>query len=277
MPAPLTMIPDKTKLTLETVTRMVLPLGTTILTAGDNTSRPIRWAVTINADAALPYLEGGELVLLVSGKGDLGPVIRACAEARVAAVVCSPPISASTLSAAALAELPMLQLPPDSRLRDVERTIISYLIDQTGHIERRSIQIYQQLIQLASQNVGLEQITHELSRYANKAVVVQDKRQRIQVAAILPEFAGNWDESVELLEDRGTLPATLQDRHKLPKNMLPAVQQTLREDGLARLVTPIVNQNVGRGYLSFIGHEGDFDDLDALIIDHGAVVCALEM
>jgi purine catabolism regulator len=51
----------------------------------------------------------------------------------------------------------------------------------------------------------------------------------------------------------------------------------LQPDGLARLIAPIVNREVGRGYLSFIAPAGTFDEIDNLTLDHGAVVCALEM
>jgi purine catabolism regulator len=55
------------------------------------------------------------------------------------------------------------------------------------------------------------------------------------------------------------------------------VRQVLRDDGTARLITPIITQNVGRGYLSFVSQNGSFDDLDSLVLTHSAVVCALEM
>jgi purine catabolism regulator len=44
------------------------------------------------------------------------------------------------------------------------------------------------------------------------------------------------------------------------------------------LIAPIVNQGIGRGYLSFITPPDiPFDDVDALVISHATVVCALEM
>jgi purine catabolism regulator len=46
---------------------------------------------------------------------------------------------------------------------------------------------------------------------------------------------------------------------------------------LARFVAPIINKNVGRGYLSIIGRDTELDDIDALVCEHGAAACALEM
>ncbi|MCC7446003.1 MAG: helix-turn-helix domain-containing protein [Anaerolineae bacterium] len=269
------MISDTPLLTVDNICKLALPLGTVAVASGDSLTRPVCWALAINADSPLPYLEGDELVLLIPGKSDATPVVRACAEANVAAVVTLAPLSPMALAAAEIARLPVLQLPAGSRVRDLERTVVSLLLDRQGNIERRSTQIYQQLVQLASENVGLEQIVHELAKYINKAVVVQDKRFRIQVAAVPPQYAAVWEDIDEQLTERNTLPNSLRDRHRLPKHTSPVVRQPIGDNGLSRLIAPIVNQDVGRGFLSFIGE--DFDEVDHLIIEHAAVVCALEM
>lgn len=271
------MITENPVLTIDEVNKLALPLGTTVVASGDQIMRPVRWAVTANGDAPLPYLEGSELVLLVPGKVDTAAMLRACAEANVAAVVSLSPLPPLALAAAEMAHLPVLQLPAGSRIRDVERSVVGLLLDRQGHMERRSAQIYQQLIQLASENVGLEQIIHELARYINKAVVVQDKRMRIQHSAVPPELAADWDDITELLSNRNILPDSLRDRHRLARHIAPGILQELRPDGLSRLIAPIVNRDVGRGYLSFISAASNFDEIDALILDHSAVVCALEM
>ena len=264
-------------LTVEEISRLALPLGTTVVASGDTVNRPVHWAVIVGGDAPLPYLEGGELVLLMPGKGDPTPTIVACAEANAAAVVILTALPLLAISAAEKAHLPILQLPGNARIRDVERSVIGLLLDRQSHAERRSAQIYQQLVQLASEDSGLDQIIHDLARYINKAVVVQDKRLRIQESAVPPQLAGDWENIIELLTDRDNLPDSLRDRHKLARHTTPGVSQQLRDDGLSRLITPIVNHDVGRGYLSFIGPESSFDEIDNLVIDHSAVLCALEM
>jgi PucR family transcriptional regulator, purine catabolism regulatory protein len=273
------MISDTPVLTVDSICRLALPLGTTTIAGGEAISRPVRWVVSISAEVPLPYLEGNELILLIPGKGDLAAVVQACVEANVAAIATLTPLSPMALAAAEMAHLPVLRLPPASHVRDVERAVISLLLDRQGHIERRSTQIYQELVQLALDNAGLEQIVHEIGRLINKAVVVQDKRFRIQVAAVPPQLAGEWEDIAELLVDRNALPDQLRDRHRLPQHTSPGTLQPLGDPNgdrrLARLITPIVNQGVGRGYLSFIGES--FDDIDNLVIEHSAVVCALEM
>src|SRR5258708_9904519 len=271
------MISDNPVLTVEEIYKQAMPLGTTVIAAGDAQSRPVRWVVAMEADSQAPYLEGGELVLLSPGKNDGAATIRACAEANVAAIATLTALTPLALANAEAAHLPILQLPPGARSREVERVVVGLLLDRQGHVERRSTQIYQQLVQLASENVGLEQIIHELARYIDTAVVVQDRRLRIKVAAVPPQLAADWEDLTDILTDRNLLPDSLRDRHRLARHTSPSVQQEIRPDGLARLIAPIVNREVGRGYISFIGPTANFNQIDNLVLDHSAVVCALEM
>src|SRR5258708_28168975 len=73
-------------LTVEEISRLALPLGTSVVASGDAVNRPVHWAVIAGGDAPLPYLEGGELVLFVPGQGDPTAPIIACPEANAAAV-----------------------------------------------------------------------------------------------------------------------------------------------------------------------------------------------
>jgi PucR family transcriptional regulator, purine catabolism regulatory protein len=268
---------EELKFTVEDVLRKSLPLGTNVVAGSQSLTRTVRWVLSAAVDSPLPYLEGGELVCLMPGKTDPANAIRACAEANVAAVITFNALTPLAIAVADAANMPVLQTPTNARIRDIERAVISLLMDQHDHIERRSIQIYEQLVQLASENAELSKIVHELARYMNKAVVLQDKRLRIQEVALPPQLAGNWDDIADMLMDSNLLPNSLRDRHRLAKQTSPAVIQPVNIDGLSRLITPIVNKDIGRGYLSFIAPTDSFDEIDTIVIDHGAVVCALEM
>jgi PucR family transcriptional regulator, purine catabolism regulatory protein len=277
MAAPDNSVTENPLLTVEEIIKQALPLGTTVIAGSDSLGRPVRWALSVATDAPLPYLEGGELICLAPGKADPITTIRACAQANVAALVTLSPLAPMAIAAAETAHLPILQTPNGTRIRDVERGVVGLLMDRQGNIERRSMQIYQQLIELASENIGLTQIIHELARYLNKAVVLQDKRLRIQETGLPPQFAAEWDELTDTLTDNNLLPTSLRDRHRLARHTSPSVLQELSGGGLARLITPVVNKDVGRGYLSFIGTKESFGEIDSIILDHSAVVCALEM
>ncbi|MCS6871377.1 MAG: helix-turn-helix domain-containing protein [Anaerolineae bacterium] len=266
-------------LTVAEICRLALPLNAQVLAAAHALERPVRWAVTVSADAPLPYLEGDELLLVAPAELSCTPseFISACCRANVAGLVMLEPVDPLLIALAEAERLPLIALPRGSRLRDVERLIVGLLIDRQGHFERRSAQIYEQLIEIATENVGLEGIVQALGNFLHKGIVLQDKHLRVQACVATPELASDWDSVLTLLKDRSKLPQALSDRHRLPRHTSISYSQTLRNDGLSRLVTPIVAQGIGRGYLSAVTRSAPFTELDRLVLQHGATICALEM
>lgn len=289
--------PAKTlSLTLnELLDRHVLPLGTEIRTAQNKLDRTARWVTIVQHDPASLYLEPGELVILAPREGQqqtaaqkrdvvwnasadtLTGVISRAAELQAAALIISEqPSPLATLTAESVG-LPLLVVPVGTHIRELERAIVAQLLDHHSVNERRSMQIYEQLIALASENITLERLIQELSRYTGKGVLLQDKNLRRLHEAIPPEYAGVWDDVFGWLSERRELPVALKDRHRLPRHASATVRQQIPNTSLVRLITPIITQHIGRGFLTFIGDESQINELDALILDHGAVVCALEM
>ncbi len=116
-----------------------------------------------------------------------------------------------------------------------------------------------------------------MARLTNKSVVVQDKRLRILYSSVQPQFVAHWEEIEQFLRKLDNLPVELQDRHRVVEIDNPVLMQALPTPGLARLVSPIVTKDIGRGHLSIIGWDTGIDDIDALVAEHGAAACALEM
>src|SRR5260370_14269237 len=139
------MISDNPVLTVEEIYKQAMPLGTTVIAAGDAQSRPVHWVVAMEADSQVPYLEGGELVLLSPGKNDVAATIRACAEANVAAIATLTALTPLALANAEAAHLPILQLPPGTGMRDVERLVGGRLLDRQGNEGGRRPEIDKQL------------------------------------------------------------------------------------------------------------------------------------
>ena len=266
--------------TLDNLRRDALPLGTEILSGGDQLDKPVRWAAVTLPGGGLPYLEGGEVLLVLPDLTDnltLIRLIEAAQQTDVVAMLTVTDWPSAVLAAAQSARITVLQLPAGCRIREVEQSIISMLLNRTQHLEQRSVQIYQQLVQLASENSGLDRIIHELTRVIDKAVLVQDKRLYAEVSAVPPRFADDWDRLLPRLTQLKDLPVSFQDRHRLPLRTTPTLLQPIPDTGYSRLITPIVTQNTGRGYVSFIALAEDFSEIDSMISRHAAVICALEM
>jgi sugar diacid utilization regulator len=282
--------------------RHALPLDTQVLGGAAGLAREVRWVAVAQPGAPLPYLEGGELLLCPpASESDLRACLAAAREAGVAAVALfqgGGPTKGAHLAPAGTAagahphlpglaadaddaSVPVLLVPPGNRIRDVERAVTAYLLEEQGHAERRSGQLYQQLVGLAAENVGLKEIISALGALVKKGVVVQDKNLRVQYEAVWPPLAAHWAEIRTALTDRRNLPEGLADRHRLPRHTASVVVQRLGNTNAVRLVVPIITKAVGRGYISFLAlEEGDsepFDEIDRLALAHSATVCALEM
>ncbi|HRE46585.1 MAG TPA: helix-turn-helix domain-containing protein [Aggregatilineales bacterium] len=263
-------------ITLSDLVRFALPLNTTFAAGGGSVDRHVRWVVT--AEDTPPYMEGGEFILLAAQTDQLSAVMSACAERGAVAFAAPPPLSPVALAQAESAGVPLLLLPSGAHLREIERTALGLILDRNGHLERLSAGIYQQMVQLASENAGLGRIIETLAKTIHRGVIVQDKHLRILHEVVSPELARVWESFGDALKDRTSLPEPIRDRHRLPRGGVQASLQQLEANGAARLIMPIVNQGVGRGYLSLVApHENVFDEVDQLIIRHAAVVCALEM
>ncbi|GAB4508469.1 MAG: PucR family transcriptional regulator [Anaerolineae bacterium] len=275
------------KITIEDVRKLALPLGTRVVAGDGMLNRVVTWATVIYPEDNISNksLQEGEIVLVSTPNGRNGgrvlnsdlDAIRWAADHKASAVVLSDSPSTTAIAEARAYGMPVLSLPPSSRMRLVEKAIISLLVDRKVQIERRGTQIYRQLTQISSSNEGMPELINAMARLTNKAVVIQDKRLRILYSSVQPQFVNTWDDIEQFLRKLDNLPVEYQDRHRVTEAENAVQMQSLPTPGLARLVSPVVTNDIGRGYLSIIGHDTELDDIDVLVTEHGAAACALEM
>lgn len=276
---------NNSTITVEDVRKLALPLGTRVATGDGLLSRTTNWTTVIYPEDNLnsKSLQNGEMILVAptSGKDKSSAsdveIIRWAADRKASSVVFSDTVSPSALAEANAYSVPILILPPGSRVRHVEKTIVSLLVDRKGQLERRGTQIYRQLTQITSRNVGMAELINEMARLTNKTVVIQDKRLHIMEYTLQPQFVALWDDVENFVRRVDNLPIDMQDRHRVSEIETPAVMQSLPLPRIARLVAPVITSGLGRGYLSIIGYDNDIDDIDLLVCEHGAAACALEM
>jgi len=274
------------RVTVEDVRKLALPLGTRVV-AGEGLllSRPVSWTTVIYPEetVASKTLQKDELILFApsehNGTRNLSDsdVVRWASETHAAAVVLSETPSPTAIAEANAYSIPVLSLPPGSRIRLVEKAVVSLLVDLKGQIERRGTQIYRQLTQISSRNEGMPELINAMARLTNKSVVVQDKRLQILYSSVQPQFVAFWEDVEIFLRKIDNLPVEIQDRHRVSEVENPVLMQALPTPGLARLVSPIITKDIGRGYLSIIGRDNDLDDIDTAVAEHGAAACAIEM
>lgn len=279
------MVEPAHRVTVEDVRKLALPLGTRVMAGDGMLHQPVIWTTVVYPVEATSSKspQAGEIILLAAHEDhdtrvtSALDVIRWASDHQAVAVVLSDIPSTAALAEANAYSIPVLLLPPGSRIRMVEKQIISLLVDRKGQIERRGTQIYRQLTQISSRNEGMAELVNTMARLTNKSVIVQDKRLQIAHSSIQPQFVAYWEDVETFLRKVDNLPTDMQDRLRVSEIENPVLMQSLPMPGLARLVSPIITKDIGRGYLSIIGRDTDLDDIDSLVAEHGAAACALEM
>lgn len=280
------MIEANHRVTVEDIRKLALPLGTKVVAGEGLLNRIVAWTTILYPEDANSgkSLQTGEL-LLVSPHENLNiprtfsdlEMVRLAYEMHAAGVVFSETPSSTALAEANAYSIPVLMLPAGSRIRMVEKAIVSLLVDRKGQIERRGTQIYRQLTQISSRNEGMAELVSAMARLTNKAIIIQDKRLQILYTTVQPQFVAYWEEVETFLKKLDNLPVELQDRHRVVEVENPVLLQSLPTPGIARLVSPIIAKDIGRGYLTIVGRDIELDDIDMLVAEHGAAACALEM
>ncbi|MBL8058032.1 MAG: helix-turn-helix domain-containing protein [Anaerolineales bacterium] len=253
---------SNSQVSLGELVRLAFPRGVTGLTAATR-EREARWVVAAGSGVAP---QTGDVVLCVSlpARKELA----AWAERGVTAVALAgdePP---------AKADLPILALPAENSLRDIQHAALELIVNRQSYLINRGGQIYQTLARLSVEGVGLPGLAQAMSELTGKAVLVQDKRLQPLAEAVPPGLAEGWPAALEALRSWSHLPEALRDRRQAAVGGWR--DQSLAND-LIRLVCPIVAKGMARGYLSVVGRAGEIDALDQLVVEHGAAACALEM
>ncbi len=272
------------ELTVEEIRKLTLPLSTHVLSGEGLLERTVSWTTVIHPedDIVSKAVQKRELILVApvsnppKAHNDT-ELVQWAARAGASALVLFGAVSATALAESKSRDLPILALTGDVRIREVEKSIISLLVNRKGQIERRGTQIYRQLTQISSRNEGMDGLLAAMARLTKKTVIVHDKRLHPLSHKLQAEFAGIWDDIEYFLKKQDNLPVELHDRHRAVEVDPPVLMQALPVSGVARLVAPIIAKSLGRGYLSIIGRESDLDEIDQLVCEHGAAACALEM
>ncbi|HEU5228083.1 MAG TPA: helix-turn-helix domain-containing protein [Ktedonobacteraceae bacterium] len=222
----------------------------------------VTWACRMRARLpAFESIQGGELALLTLSQlrrldETLPHLLKTLHKAGVAVVAVAAPgpeaLGDEAKNISDQLHLPLIFLPATTQLEEIEREVITFVVSFRGEIERKSIEIAHQLMQLSVQGAGIQGVCEYLAVSRGKWVIVQDAQQRVRLQAAPP--------NAEAL----LLPTPLTSEH-------------LRIHGLTRVVEPIMIRHEVVGYLSLVGNEDNFDYLERIILGQVAPILALEV
>lgn len=166
--------------TVRDVLRLALPPGTIVAAGGGGLGRQVNWVATLRATLpAFAELRGGELALLaldaalaLDPRLTLATLVRRLAQAPVpvAGVVVLGDVGAEAIAAAEEARLPLLQLPAQADLREVEREITRLITDYEAQFERRGAQLYDLLTQRSVAGQGIPGLLEVLAERTGQSV-----------------------------------------------------------------------------------------------------------
>lgn len=232
------------------------------LAAGsEGLERRVTWAMRMRARLpAFESVRGGELALLGLAQlrrldETLPQLLKSLHKERVAAVAVAAPslaaLGTEALTSADQLHLPLILLPSNAPLEEIEREVITFVVSFRGEIERQASEISHHLMQISISGAGIEGICTHLANVCHKWVILQNIEREIRFQAVPPDM----------------------EEHTLPDDLGTEV---LQKHDLARLTLPIHILHEVVGYLSLIGSSGDFDHLERLIMGQVAPILSLE-
>ena len=274
---------DRPAVTVRDVIRLVLPAGTTVIGGASGLDRAVTWARMIHLDLpTYERIEQGELALAALPVQNDAPhsllarLLQTLADRGISGLAVSGGVPPGAQVLADAIGTPLLSLPADPRLPEIEKSVIGLIVNRRAELEQRGVQIYRQLAQQTIENRGIEAIIETLSEIAQKPVAIEDDRGTLEFF----QSDARWEISREELQ------AALRQSHDdntwlegqtLTSTSPPVARRPLAAPGWARLVAPIVVRGNPVGFLSIIGREDELDELDRVATGRAAAVCALEI
>jgi purine catabolism regulator len=170
---------------------------------------------------------------------------------------------------------PVVQIESKENITLVQRDLVKAITNELAAINDRKLQVHEKLTKLAADGAQLEGIARAMGEISRRGVIIQDKRLNILAEYPIQDLEDSWLMITEQLSELESLPTALQDRKLAGKN--PVTMQQQLSGGLSRVISPVIVNNVARGYLTLIGLEGTLDNLDRVVAEEGSLICALEM
>lgn len=258
--------------TVSEVLRLALPSGSEVVAGQSGMGRGIFWARLLGArQGILTSSEAGEMVLLPATAVTRGfsRVIRDMAEARIEAVLVSAMPPADAREAADELGMPILKVAPHSSLIEVERAVISLIVDRESQVRRRVEQIYERLLATLVDDGGIEALAAEVADVARRPTIVLDEYFRVQVT--VPDDAATQ----QIGHDVG---ATLAAGDPRALGARPAAPFWLASENNSpeALIVPLRLRGTPAGYL-VLGGGADVTDLDRQVAERAARVLGIEL
>ncbi len=265
----------KSTTTIDDIYRLALPPGTEIITGEDLLSRSVTWACSLRpSPPAFPKLDGNELALVdmddlrrLDPQMRLDRVVLSLQSARVAAIAVLGRADRAAATAAESTRLPLLQLPDNASLIQVERAVIRLIVDRSGYIAQRSAELQRELSQVTLTGGGLPQIAAHVQHFAQQPVILLRDDGDVTTATGLEHLAearrkrllGNLP-NVRTLRSSAVQQSINHDEPPAPV----AMEIGIDPDYSHLIVTPIIINDTVRGFSLLLRPTGGLPEPSAV-------------
>ncbi len=256
--------------TVREVWQFALPAATRIVAGENSLGSCVTWVATMHMTPPFfGQLEGGELVFLISEfLNDLGDqvelesIITELAKIEIAGIVVLGAVEPDAVKIADQKQLPLLVLPRQVSLREVEQAVVRLIVDYQAQLALRSEEIYEQLARLYLENRGLGEIARMLSQLIDAPIVIQN--QELEILESTSTIAVDWKELIV------TSVTEIDDEAK------GIIIQPVSNSPYIRYTVPVAIENEVRGYITTASPVQRDDALLSMTLERGAQICALE-
>ncbi len=262
--------------TVSEVVRFALPAGSTVLAGADGLSRPVTWARQLRArPTTLASVEPGEVWLVspgslqqVGGPRTIARLLHDVAAAGVAAVVVSEEMGPEALAEADATSTPLILVPSDVLPGEIEKSIVSLVVDRDRMIGERVQEVYDRLLATLVEDRGSELLVGIVHEVTGKSVYLLDEHfqptlqaggTRASADAVAHLRRRFWEGQAESIPDRLV---------------------SLRGAGggdLSASLRPLILRGAVEGHLALLASRDDFGEFDYRVVERAATVLAIEL
>src|SRR5579864_535743 len=264
--------------TVSEVLRLALPPATVVAGGAAGLGNAATWARLLRTrPTSLGRIENGEIWLLsaaalqlVGDRRAVARMVRDMGQAGVVAFVTPEALGPEVAAEADDVQTPILCVPGDTSLVEIEKAIVAVLVDRDRAIGQRVQEIYERLLATLIEDRGLELISDIVADVTGKAVYLLDEHFQPTVQT------GGGQRAAEILADV---------RRRYWEGLIklgnvserPIVVRPMDQEPTAVALRPLTLRGAVEGYLALVGPVEDFADFDHQVADRAASVLAIEL
>ncbi len=227
----------------------------------------IEW-IALDINIARP----GEAWLVPGADLTLAGVQAAAAREVAAVITVGLPPAPDTFQEALI---PVACLSGDENIQVVYRELLTTLVNRGAYLIEKGKEIQAQLTQLSAEGAGLGGLVAAMGEISTQGILVQDKNLDVLASHFPMRLASVGESVLRIVAVPESLPEVLRDRKVAGKQN--EIKHQPLANGLARIVTSINVGGMARGYLSIVDKAGEMTALSRVVVEQGAIACAVEM